>query len=122
MDPWAITEGIASSHHLLPGDWNEIHPYVSALRDSDNGLAYGIGSFLNSEGNDTAYVGIRPEAGPFWAELGLATGYSGAPVVPFGRLGLDLGSGLSAFAAPAYNVDDQSLGAVVGFNNELLRW
>lgn len=122
-DPnWSIARGIASSHHLLPGQWNEVHPYVSASRESDGGLEYGIGRFLNSEGSDSAYVGVKPRSGPLWAELGLATGYEAAPVIPWGRVGIDIADGFSAFAAPAYDTTTGNLGAVLGLNADLMEW
>lgn len=113
---WEYREGIASSHHLLPGEWNERHPFRQATREIFPGLEVGVGEFLNSENAQSIYAALRGSRGPFWAEGGLATGYSGAPVVPFGRLGVDLGGGVSAFAAPAYNADTRDLGAVLGLN------
>lgn len=120
---WEETRGVASSRHLLPGDWNETHPYQEVSRETDiPGLEMGLGRFLNSEDEESLYAALRGRSGPWWAEGGLATGYSGAPVVPFGRVGVDLTNRLSAFAAPAYNVDTQTLGAVLGLNFDALRW
>lgn len=113
---WEYREGMASSHHLLPGEWNEIHPFRQATREIFPGLDMGVGEFKNSEGAQSLYGALKGSAGPFWAEGGLATGYSGAPVVPFGRVGMNLGDHMSVFAAPAYNVDRQQLGAVLGLN------
>lgn len=120
---WEETRGVASSHHLLPGQWNEIHPYQAMTRETDiDGLEMGLGRFLNSEDEESLYAALKASRGPFWVEGGLATGYSGAPVVPFGRIGVDLNDRLSAFAAPAYSVDTQTLGAVLGLNFNAWEW
>jgi hypothetical protein len=120
---WQHERGVASSNHLLPGDWNPVHPYQAATRETEiANLLMGIGRFQNSEDEESLYAALKAQGGPFWAEGGLATGYSGAPVVPFGRVGVDITDGISAFAAPAYNVDEQQLGAVLGLNFDLLEW
>lgn len=119
---WEYREGTASSHHLLPGQWNEIHPFRQATREIYPGFEIGVGEFLNSENAQSLYAALKGQSGPFWAEGGLATGYSGAPVVPFGRVGMDLNNHLSLFAAPAYNADTRDLGAVLGLNVFNLEW
>lgn len=120
---WTYRRGVASSHHLIPGEWREVHPFESAFRETDiDGLNLGVGRFQNSEDDESVYFGLKANGGPFWAEGGLASGYSGAPLVPFGRVGVDLNDRLSAFAAPAYNVDTQTLGAVLGLNVNALEW
>ncbi len=104
---------IALSAHLgLAGDYNALHP--SARCEFDNGITAGV--YYNSERRVSAFLGYRWEGPHAWAELGLATGYSDAPVVPFGRIGVKLTENLSAFAAPAYEVWDgqERLGLVIG--------
>jgi len=118
---WETGEGIASSRHLLPGEWNEIHPYRYAYGQTDGPLQLGIGQYLNSEGTDSIFGGLRYENGPLWAEGGAVTGYSGADVLPFGRIGVDLTNHLSAFAAPAMN-GEGTLGAVLGLNLQNWTW
>jgi len=101
---WRHERGIAMSHHLLPGEWSELHDFDSAYRGTDGPLDIGIGRFTNSEGNESVFGGLRYENGPFWAESGAVTGYSGADVLPFGRNG------------------DGTLGSVLGFNLQNWTW
>jgi hypothetical protein len=118
---WEERRGIASSRHMIPGQWNEVHPFQEATRQTDmDGVSLGLGRFLNSENAESVYGGVKGQWGPFWAEGGLATGYSGAPVVPFGRVGMDLNDRMSVFAAPSYNVKTGDFGPVFGLN--MLNW
>lgn len=118
---WETGHGIASSTHLLPGEWNEIHPYEYAYGQTDGPLQIGIGRYLNSESEDSVFGGLRYENGDFWAEGGLVTGYSGGDVLPFGRIGVDLTDRLNAFAAPAID-GNGALGAVLGLNFNAFTW
>jgi hypothetical protein len=101
-----LSFGLALSLHLLPGEWNEIHPSV---RLEQNGWA--IGAYLNSESRISVTAGRTFESGPLWAELGLATGYS-YPVVPFIRAGVQKDS-VRYFVAPGATTDGD-LGLVLG--------
>lgn len=118
---WETGHGIAMSHHFLPGEWNEVHPYEYAYGETDGPFQVGLGRYLNSESADSVFGGLRYENGPFWAEGGVVSGYSGGDFLPFGRVGYDLNDYLSAFAAPAMTTDGD-LGAVVGLNFNALQW
>lgn len=109
---------LALSHHLLEGNWNEVHPCVRMEVPVTESLNIGGGAFLNSEGNVSAFVGLSG-GDRFWWEAGIATGYSGGDVVPFGRVGIDLDR-YRLFLAPAYNVDSNEIGAVIGVEVDLL--
>jgi hypothetical protein len=101
-----LTFGLALSLHLLPGDWNGIHP---SIRLEQNGWA--VGAYLNSESRISVTAGRTFENGPLWAELGLATGYS-YPVVPFIRAGVQKDQ-FRYFIAPAATTDGD-WGVVLG--------
>ena len=107
---WAF--GIALSTHLISGDWNEVHPSARLSFPVTESLDVGAGAFLNSEGNASAFVGLSG-GDTVWWELGVATGYSGGDVIPFGRVGVEY-NGTRPFVAPAYNVDTQEIGVVLG--------
>lgn len=98
---------LALSLHLLEGDWNGVHPCIRLERDG-----WVAGAFLNSEGRVSVSAGREWQDGPWWAEAGLATGYSGAPVVPLVRGGYDFGA-VRAFAAPAVTIKGD-VGLVLG--------
>jgi hypothetical protein len=98
---------LALSLHILPGDWNSVHPCLRYERDG-----WVVGAFLNSEERLSLSVGREWTSGPWWAQAGLATGYSAAPVVPMVRGGYDFGPA-RAFVAPAATVDGD-LGIVLG--------
>lgn len=119
---WDIREGVASSKHGIPGDWNESHPYRRATRGTDGPFEVGVGQFQNSEDAESLYAGLVGRRGPFWGEVGAATGYSGAPVVPFGRVGVDLNDWMRLFVAPAMNVDTGAIGPVAGMDMDFLRF
>ena len=101
-----LTFALTASLHILPGDWNAIHPSVRLERDG-----WSIGAFYNSERRVSAVAGRTFEHGPLWAELGVATGYSAAPVVPFIRAGAQQGN-VRFFVAPAATTKD--VGLVLG--------
>lgn len=121
MPGWNYDRGIAGFGHVgLAPHYNELTPYVKATRDMDNGLLAGIGRTYNSEGADSVFAGVGDSYGPVWWELGGATGYEAAPVVPFGRVGVDLNDLISLWAMPAY--DGNSVGGVFGANFNALRF
>jgi len=99
---------LALSHHLIAGDWNEIHPCVRLQHEQ-----FIAGAFLNSENSVSAYAGVELTRGDFFLELGAATGYSAYPVVPFGRAGYEINDNARVFVAPAITTDGD-VGAVVG--------
>lgn len=106
-----------SAHIALPGDWNEIHPCVRYEQDS-----FIAGAYLNSENTISFYAGAEFPAQlfsvPFNWELGLVTGYSSAPVVPFIRATYDINENSKLFIAPAFAIDSNTgaldLGVVIG--------
>lgn len=100
---------LAISHHLLAGEWNEVHPCIRYQDD-----AFIAGAFLNSESRVSLYAGMEFRAGQLFAEAGIAAGYSGGAIVPFVRGGVDIGKSTRLFVAPAYNVDSGEFGAVFG--------
>jgi hypothetical protein len=98
---------VAFSLHILPGDWNAVHPCIRLEHDG-----WIAGAYLNSEGRVSFSAGREWTSGPWWAEAGLATGYEGAPLVPVIRGGYDFGPA-RAFVAPAMTVK-QDVGLVLG--------
>ena len=105
-----LTFAIAVTAHLgLAGDYNEIHPHVRL----EQGYVV-AGAYLNSEDKISVYGGLRLEYNSFFAELGVATGYSYNKVVPYGRIGYDF-EHVTVFVAPAYEYQPkETLGAVIG--------
>lgn len=98
----------ALTTHLIAGDWQDLHPGVECDLSSNVGAA----AFLNSENRLSlaGYFTFRHSSG-LSLDAGLATGYSGGPVVPMVRLNHD-SSGL--FVVPAYNQQTQDVGIVLG--------
>ena len=117
-------EAIAAyTDHLLAGDWNEVHP---SLRWEAENRPYMAAAYKNSEGGLSLAAGFHGEIPitnrlALFGEAGLATGYSGSPLMPFVRGGLDYDNRLRAFIAPAMNTDGD-VGAVLGIENVLARW
>lgn len=77
-----ISFGLALSLHFLPGEWNSVHPMVWLEHEG-----WSAGLMLNSEEQLSIIGGYTFTQDKFWAELGLATGYNAAPVVPWFRAG-----------------------------------
>lgn len=105
---------LAFSAHFLPGDWTEQH--VGLRYEQDRFVA---ALFLNSENNPSLALGLFGETEltdslNVFGEIGGATGYSGGPVVPFVRGGIEYKDRFRLFVAPAMNTDGE-VGAVVGF-------
>lgn len=103
-----LTFGLALSMHLIPGDWNEVHPQVRYDHDG-----WFLGAYYNSESSVSAVAGYRWDFDRFWLELGAATGYDSTPVLPAARAGLALTDEVSVFLIPAVNTDGD-FGAVLG--------
>lgn len=118
--------GLAATNHLMPGDWNELHPYLVGRAENVLNIGpfdgYSVGAFKNSEGNLSLTAGLTGDRGPWWWEFGLATGYSDAPVVPFSRAGYETENGLRAFMMPGYNSGTGDLGLVLGIERDLINW
>ena len=104
---------VALSLHVgLEGNYNQIHPHARC-DITDNVIA---GAYYNSERNISAYAGYKFEL-PFESELevGLVTGYSGAPVVPSMRL-----TKAGWYVAPSYETTpDHNWGVTVGYEWKL---
>lgn len=98
---------LAASLHILPGDWNAIHPSIRLEHDG-----WSVGAYYNSERRVSFVAGRTFEHGPLWAEIGVATGYSAASVVPFLRVGVQRDN-LRFFVAPAATVK-RDVGLVLG--------
>ena len=112
---------LAFTGHLLPGDFNEIHPGIRYERPPLMGAF-----FMNSEGNPSLALGFYEslrltEDVLLFAEIGGASGYSGGDVVPFARAGIELNDTIRLFVAPAANLDGD-WGAVVGVETVLMRF
>lgn len=98
-----LSFGLALTLHLLPGDWNGVHPQVRLEHQG-----WTAGTMLNSESRLSLLAGYTWEWDKLWLELGGATGYSGAPVVPWVRAGYG-----PVFIAPAATIEGD-VGLVVG--------
>lgn len=94
---------LALSHHILPGDWNEIHPGIRYRQDE-----WVAGVYLNSE-DDVSVFGAYDFGN---LELGLVTGYEGGNVIPFVRAHYDIDN-VSFFASPTFNTVGD-FGVVIG--------
>ena len=96
----------AMSMHLgLQGDYNGYHPHVRCQVDS---VISGV--YYNSEKEISAYVGHRWEKHNCGIEVGVVSGYSIAPVVPFVRATFH-----DFFVMPAFEEEDNNIGAVFGY-------
>ena len=89
-----------------------MHPCLRYARDG-----WVAGAFLNSEGRLSVSAGREWASGPWWAQAGLATGYSAAPVVPMVRGGYDFGPA-RVFVAPAATVK-REVGLVIGLEFQI---
>ena len=107
-----LSFALAASLHILPGDWNELHPSVRLEHEG-----WSLGAFYNSERRVSFVAGREFQNGPLWAELGVATGYSAAPVVPFIRAGVQR-ENVRFFVAPAATVK-RDVGLVFGVELKL---
>lgn len=105
---------LALSLHLLPGDWNAVHPCVRYEHEG-----WVAGAFLNSEGRVSLSAGYEWTQGPWWVQLGGVTGYSGATVAPLLRGGYDFGQA-RLFVSPGLT-GDGDVGLVLGLEIEMGR-
>jgi hypothetical protein len=112
---------LAFTGHFLPGDYNEIHPGIRYEQGSFSGAF-----FMNSEGNASLALGFYEELEInsdvlLFAEIGGASGYSGAKVVPFARAGIEFNETIRLFIAPSVNTNGD-VGAVLGVETVLMRF
>lgn len=105
-----LTSCLAISLHLMPGEWNAIHP---CIRYGDD---FAVGAYLNSESRVSAYASYTWRHDDWFLEAGAVTGYSGADVLPFARAGLDH-NGVKYFIAPG--MADGVVGVVLGMEIEV---
>lgn len=106
---------LAMSMHMgLGGGWNETHPCIRYVEDR-----WTVGLFINSESSPSFYASYTLEDGPWFAEFGLVTGYSGLPVTPMARVGVSLGGNVRLFAAPGILMPQKEIGAVLGIEYRL---
>ena len=115
----------AVTDHFLDGDFNERH---LGLRYENNGYMGSL--YRNSEGNASIALGFVGRTDPVdlgffdvaaFGEMGGATGYSGGPIVPFVRIGVEYHENTRIFLAPAMNTDGD-FGVVVGFEYVMMRF
>ena len=98
---------LALSAHLgFSGDYNSIHPHVRYTSDN----FYISGAYYNSEYRPSVYAGREFKFGLATMELGAATGYGSAPLVPFVRVKKD-----NWWIAPGYEISSNRVGVVVGY-------
>lgn len=76
----------ASLHVGAQQEYNEIHPALGVECNE-----WSAGYFVNSEDGDSLWAAKRFERNKLFGELGLAIGYRDNPVIPFARIGYDLG-------------------------------
>lgn len=98
-----------TTHIALGGDWNEVHPCV---RLSENNWT--VGAYLNSENSLSLYSSYTFENGPWSLEAGLATGYSGAALIPILRGAVKIDKNILLFISPAYETVNKTFGVVLG--------
>lgn len=97
---------IALSLHVgLKEDYNEVHPHIRYTHDD---IITGV--YYNSEKKISVYVGQRWEKYNCGIEVGIVSGYSIAPVVPFVRATYH-----DFFVMPAFEEEDNTIGAVFGY-------
>lgn len=86
MEPCAILLIAASLHVGAQQEYNEIHPALGIECEE-----WSAGYFENSEGGDSLWAAKRFTRNHLFGEIGLASGYLDNPVIPFARIGYDLG-------------------------------
>ena len=96
--------GIALSVHLMGGDMNEVHPYIKYQQEK-----FIAGIFYNSESNVSVFTGF--DLGKL--EVGLVTGYSGAPIVPYFRFTQPITDHTYMFVTPDLR-NNGDLGLTIG--------
>lgn len=110
---FALSAGVALTMHLsMGGPYNEVHPYVKLQNER-----VGVSAFKNSEGNASVAAYLRGRSGPWWGELGAATGYENATLMPFIRGGRDFGRRSRAFIAPGM-AQDGNIGLTLGWEQD----
>ena len=99
---------LALSVHILPGNWNAIHPGRKCTYES-----YAVGAYVNSESRVSPYVSYTLDySQTMFIEVGLVGGYTGADVLPMLRLGYRIDEKVNLFVSPAYAYG--TVGVVLG--------
>lgn len=137
-DEYGFTASFAS-YHTIDNNYNEINPGAGlVIYNDDMNRGYQIGFYRNSEDKNTIYAAVKfyfskcgiksaygrclnlPKVRPF-AVLGVATGYSHAPVVVYPAAGVDINiyedHYLNVLTAPLITADGE-VGAIFGFQYE----
>lgn len=94
---------LSFSLHALPGDWNSIHPGARYIHENVS-----VGAYLNSENSPSLYASY--DFGNI--EIGAATGYEAATLLPFVRFTYDI-ENFTVFAVPAMTAKKEA-GIVFG--------
>lgn len=96
-----------TTHLFVADDFNEVHPCARLEFEE-----WALGAYLNSRSRVSSYASYTFEQNGWFAEVGGVTGYMGADVLPFLRLGRDF-EGARLFLAPAYT-NNGEVGVVIG--------
>ena len=110
MDHIVLSLGL-SLHMGLNRNYNYVNPHIRLMEND-----YIAGVYLNSEKDVSLYGGYRIEPTERTGlEVGLVTGYSISPVIPFGRFTYDFDH-VRAYVAPAFEEweDEMNYGIVTG--------
>jgi len=101
MDPFSLTVSLMFTDHLgVCVTCNEIHPKIEVAYEVTEEVDLAAGIFYNSLRNGSPYLGVRYTYNPVFVEVGAVGGYDQADVLPFGRIGVNLGEHVSLFAFP----------------------
>ena len=97
-----------SLHVGMVADYNEIHPHAKCQVENIS-----IGAYYNSEKSISTYMSFELELPRTNIEIGMATGYDLAPVVPLIRIKKG-----KFFITPIYNPKGDS-GLIFGFEQRI---
>ena len=74
---------------------NSVSPGVRFIKDQ-----WTVGAYYNSRRRGSLYASYTLEKNPWALEVGLVTGYSGSPIIPFLRGRLELTEKVGLFVIP----------------------
>ena len=97
-----------SLHTGIVGYYNEIHPHVKCQVENIS-----FGTYYNSEKSISTYMSFDLELPKMNIEVGLATGYELAPVLPLVRFKKG-----KFFLTPIYNPKGDN-GFIIGFEQKI---
>lgn len=98
----------ASLHTGMAADYNEVHPHVKCQVENIS-----VGAYYNSEKSISTYMSFDLELPRMNIEVGMATGYDLALVVPLIRFKKG-----KFFITPIYNPKGDS-GLILGFEQRI---